>query len=76
MLIKGNQLTVDDKTKTQTLNGSTINMDTSMSGSINLGHFSTTNLLDYTNVNINGYLYVNGILFVPFSAANSFFSQF
>lgn len=73
-LLKGNQLTVNDTTLTQTLNGSSVNINTAMAGSVTIGHFSTTNLLDYTNVNINGYLYVNGILFVPFNPS-SFFSQ-
>ena len=40
--------------------------------SINIGHLTTTS---YTNVNVLGVLYVNGVPLVPWSSATSFFSQ-
>ena len=42
--------------------------------SVTIGHVNS--VVDYTNVNINGTLYVNGILYVPFNSVSSFLNQF
>jgi septum formation inhibitor MinC len=67
--ISSNNCTLGGTLKASYIDGTTTGVT-----SVNIGHVNS--IVDYTNVNINGTLYVNGIIYVPFNSVSSFLNQF
>ena len=67
--ISSNNCTLGGTLKSSYIDGTTTGIT-----SVTIGHVNS--VVDYTNVNINGTLYVNGILYVPFNSVSSFLNQF